>query len=192
MDFIRPIPTFETEHNFILHIVDVFTNFSLLRPIENKEAVTIAKELWKTICDFGPPKIIQSDQGTEFVNYVLNVLIKLYKIDRKLTMLYHPKANELVKRKNKDATLILNKLIDGTTNHWNEFIPLVQFSMNRIINNKTQSTPAALMFARRFNDLKDYREITLKLQQLAEPLISRIKEFQQTTLLAIRQLEDYY
>ena len=48
----------------LLVIIDVFTGFVLLRPLETNSAEMVARKLWKIFCTFGLPKIIQSDNGS--------------------------------------------------------------------------------------------------------------------------------
>ena len=90
MDLIGPFPMSDSGYIYILHVVDVLTNFSLIRPIKTKEAHEVAEELWKIICDFGPPKVLQSDNGTEFVNSVISAITSLTGIDHRLITAYHP------------------------------------------------------------------------------------------------------
>jgi len=58
------------EHNgfkFIMHVKDHFTKFSWLSALPSKEAVNVAANLRQIFYTFGPPKILQSDNGKEFV-----------------------------------------------------------------------------------------------------------------------------
>ena len=51
---------------FILSVIDIFSRFLWLRPIENKDSEIIARALVDIYNVFGPPAILQSDQGPEF------------------------------------------------------------------------------------------------------------------------------
>lgn len=58
------------EHNgfkFIMHVKDHFTKFSWLFALPSKEANNVATHLRNIFYTFGPPKILQSDNGKEFV-----------------------------------------------------------------------------------------------------------------------------
>jgi hypothetical protein len=54
-------------YNFIMHCKDHFTKFSWLYALTSKEAIHVAKHLREIFYTFGPPKILQSDNGKEFV-----------------------------------------------------------------------------------------------------------------------------
>ena len=53
--------------NFIMHAKDHFTKFSWLSPLPSKEAKHVAEQLRNIFFTFGPPRILQSDNGKEFV-----------------------------------------------------------------------------------------------------------------------------
>ena len=56
----------------------------------------VARKLWEVFTDYGTPKILQSDNGAEFVNKVIDVFTILYEIEPKLSVAYNPKINRLV------------------------------------------------------------------------------------------------
>lgn len=59
-----------TEYKYVLSLIDVFTRFLWLRALPDKAACTVAKELYHIYLEFGPPVILQSDQGSEFKGVV--------------------------------------------------------------------------------------------------------------------------
>ena len=50
----------------------------------------IAAYLFQAFCEFGFPKVLQSDNGMEFVNKIVKALIDTASIDHQLVTLYHP------------------------------------------------------------------------------------------------------
>lgn len=62
----------ERGNRYALVVVDHFTKFAGSYPVPDKKASTIARthfERW--ICDGCRPKVLHSDQGTEFIDGVL-------------------------------------------------------------------------------------------------------------------------
>jgi hypothetical protein len=49
---------------------------------------SIAATLWSLFCDFGVPKIIQSDNGTEFVNRCIKAMTSTFSIDHRCVAAY--------------------------------------------------------------------------------------------------------
>jgi hypothetical protein len=69
-------------------------------PLITKEKHEIAEKLAHWICWFGPPKTIVSNQGTEFINDVLDGLCKNLNIPHNITEAYNPRAKGKVERLN--------------------------------------------------------------------------------------------
>ena len=211
IDLIGPVNTSEEGYSYILTIVDVCTDYTIVRALKNKAMETVARKLWKVMSEFGNPRVIQSDNGLEFVNSLIKSLTTMYGIDHRLTTAYHPSANGLVERKNKEVSRALKKYTDGTYAAWNEWLPLVQMSLNKAISQKTKSTAFALMFGRKFNNFKDFREVELvkdknkgvdelkehwnEFHQIVLPgldkRVNEVKQKQESRLNSRKQLENF-
>ena len=92
------MPDNELEMKYILVCVDVFTRFLVCRAIRDKKAPTVAEELVKIFSILGLPRIIQSDNGTEFANNILAKVAEILHIDQKFTTPNYPAQNGLVER----------------------------------------------------------------------------------------------
>jgi transposase InsO family protein len=90
----------------------------------------IARALWNVMAEYGVMKIIQSDNGLEFVNQVVRELTELYGIEHRLITAYHPSANGLVECCNKDVKIMLRKYMSGEAGNWELWLPLVQLCIN--------------------------------------------------------------
>ena len=140
----------------LLVVIDVFTGFILLRALKNTTAHSVANELWKIFADFGLPKIIQSDNGSEFVNDIIKILVKLTGIDHRFISPYNPRADGKVERSIGTVMSIIKKSLHGTSNNWDMFVSFAQLSFNNKISSLTGSSPFSLMFGRSLNDMVDY------------------------------------
>ena len=156
IDLIGPLPESEEGFCWILTVVDVMTGFTLIRALHSKTQEEVAKALWQLICDFGSPKIIQSDNGTEFVNSVIHELINLYGIEHRLITAYNPRADGLVERKNKEIGRLLKKQMKGSTAQWQLMLPMVQLCLNLKELKRTGTEPFTLFFSRAFNGLENF------------------------------------
>jgi len=156
IDLIGPLPMSTNEFRWILTIIDVMTGYTILRALKNKTETETATHLWNLICDFGVPKIIQSDQGAEFVNNVIHQLTSLYGIDHRIISSYHPRADGLVERRNKEIGRILKKQMHAATNRWELWLSFIQLSLNMKELDRTGSIPFELFFGRPFNKFDDW------------------------------------
>lgn len=62
------------EFKWILVYQDHLTKFCVLRPLPNKTAAGVAKELHAIFCLLGAPHVLQSDNGREFTATVVEQL----------------------------------------------------------------------------------------------------------------------
>lgn len=158
IDLIGPIVASRTGHSYILTVVDVLSGYTVLRALVSSTKEAVARELWMIFCDYGTPRIIQSDNGTEFVNEVIEAISKLYGVERRLVVPYHPQANGAVERRNKDVGQVLKKLVEGNFEEWNLWLPHVQLSINTQVQIRTGSTPMSVMFGRDFHGFLNFED----------------------------------
>ena len=78
---------------YLLILICLFTKFVFLRALCNKSAETVATVLFYIFCEVEFPMIIQSDNGSEFVNSILSALCSLINVAHRLVTLYNPRAN---------------------------------------------------------------------------------------------------
>jgi len=94
IDLFGPLKTSSQGNKMVLVMTDAFTKYAEAIAIPNKEAETVAMEifiLW--ICRFGSPIQIHSGNGTEFVNKLNKELFKLLEIKHTTTTPGHPQCN---------------------------------------------------------------------------------------------------
>lgn len=72
MNIVEPLPETTKGNSYILTIQDHLTKFSLAIPLKFITAIQVADALLKYfICIFGAPKIILTDQGTNFTSNLM-------------------------------------------------------------------------------------------------------------------------
>ena len=68
IDLVFGLPETNENYRGILVITEYVSKYPYAVPIRSKTAEEVAQHLFQYISIFGPPKILQSDQGTEFNN----------------------------------------------------------------------------------------------------------------------------
>ena len=116
----------------------------------------VAWALWEMFCVIGPPKIVQSDNGTEFVNQVIEALMIHEGIHHRFVTAYHPEGNAKVESTNRTVSLVIVKMMAGDTEFWEMYVPLTQLIYNTKIREVTMTSPFSMMLNRRSNPLIDY------------------------------------
>jgi transposase InsO family protein len=142
--------------NFVLIIVDICTRMVFLRPLKVKSMYAVAHELFKLFIDIGFPRILQSDNGSEFVNRVMKAMIRECAMQHRTITPYHPRANGVSERFVRTAKDALLKELRGAETQWVEKVPHVQLAMNLKVAALHASSPFSLFFGRKFNFFGNY------------------------------------
>lgn len=98
LDLVGPLPQ-SNGHTFILTLVDRFTRWPEAIPIRNINASTVADaflRIW--VARYGVPKVVTTDQGTQFMSNLFRELSSLFGMHHIHTTSYHPQSNGMVER----------------------------------------------------------------------------------------------
>jgi hypothetical protein len=145
------MPTSENGYSYFLVVVDLFTSFCLTRPQKTKGAEETAQNLYTIFCEWGPPKVLQSDEGTEFVNKVLTEVGNLMGVELKVSTPHYKHSTGSVERLNRTISTSLKKMLNGMLAVWDVALPAVTHHYNTTVRSLTNSSPYALMFCREHN-----------------------------------------
>jgi hypothetical protein len=156
-DLAGPLPvTNEKQSVYLMVIVDICTKYVILRALPNKQSDTVAKCLIEVFGDYGFPRIMQSDNGREFKNSLMSEIAKHLGIDRRYSCPYHSQGNGASESEVKTAMSTLRKMVKTNMRDWDNYLPMVQLSINYKMRNRTNSSAFSLMYARKLNPIKDY------------------------------------
>jgi hypothetical protein len=108
---------------------------------------------------------MQSDNGLEFVNQLVEQLCRQAGTDKRLTSPYHPRANGLAERFVQTTTMVIKKQLSGKRNDWDLYVPSTQLAINTKTMALHGSTPFSLFFARAFAGFRDFRHDDMSKEQ---------------------------
>ncbi len=125
------LPTSSEGHQYLLVTIDHFSRYSILVPLKDKTATTVATALiGKVFCPFSTPKRTLSDNGIEFNNSILSEICKQIDIRKTNIVAYHPASNGLVEKKNRKILSHLRSLVGSNSQAWHIWMPQVAASLN--------------------------------------------------------------
>lgn len=153
MDSIGPLPESTAGFKHILVIVDCFSRWVELYPCHTVEAEEAAKHLISFVGRFGCPKEIISDNGSQFVNEVIDSFIKVFGAQHLLTIPHSKEENAIVERVNKEVMRHLRHWIydKNIIDEWEQAIPLIQRIINTAVHSSTGYAPAQVVYGNRVN-----------------------------------------
>ncbi|CAF1072263.1 unnamed protein product [Didymodactylos carnosus] len=138
------------EYKFLMNYQDHFNKFTVLRPLKNKTAVEVGRELVNIFSLFGAPTILQSDNGREFVNHIIDSLAELWpglKIVHEKPR--HPQSQGSVEKCNHDIETKLTVWMQEHRNaKWTEGVPIAMYQKNTSFHSRLKMTPYEAFFGR--------------------------------------------
>lgn len=98
IDIVGPLHAYEGYQD-ILTMIDRFSRWVEAVPLQEISAQTVARAFFDTwVSRYGAPKVITSDQGSQFESRLFTALLSLIGCERIRTTAYHPAANGMVER----------------------------------------------------------------------------------------------
>ena len=150
VDSIGPLPKSRSGKEHLLVIIDNFSRFVELYPIQSVESKEAARCLLQFVGRYGIPLEIVSDCGTQFVNELITEFVRLVGADRILTIPHSKEQNAIVERCNKEVLrkLMFIMLEKHNTKDWDEFYPIVQRILNASVHSALGTSPASILFGK--------------------------------------------
>ncbi|KAJ9535341.1 hypothetical protein OSB04_un001548 [Centaurea solstitialis] len=118
IDFMGPFPI-SNNCAYILVAVDYVSKWVEAMACHTNDAKTVVKFLQKQIFTrFGTPRALISDEGTHFINNVLEEVLRKYEIKHRVATTYHPQTNGLAELSNREIKGILSKVVKPHRKDW--------------------------------------------------------------------------
>jgi len=147
MDFGPSVPV-----RWALSILDQHSRYLQIVPLRRATAAAVHRAFldhWVTI--FGPPRVIQTDNGVQFTSNIFRELTKLMHATNHYTIRYHPQANGMVERTNRVVKSALTALVNNRPRVWHQFVPELRLQINSAIHRTTGEQPLYLLTGRHAN-----------------------------------------
>ncbi|XP_035699879.1 KRAB-A domain-containing protein 2-like [Branchiostoma floridae] len=140
----------DRDYRWVLHIQDHFTNYSWTHPLTSTQALEVADKLVQTFCLFGSPRILQSDNGEEFVAEIINELAEKWPgpvIIHGQPYACLPQSWGCIEQANEDLQLKLREWLEEHPDKgWAEGLQHVTYAMNTTVSTTTGRSPYTVVF----------------------------------------------
>ena len=128
------------------------TKFLILIPLNNKTAEEVTNAFSRVVLpNYGPPKVLITDRGTDFVNKQLKRWCIALGTDKKSTTPANPRADGLAENAVKTVKDMIVAFINAHQTNWDKHLPIIQYNYNTTVNDATGHDPYFLMFGRSAN-----------------------------------------
>ena len=183
-------------YKYILVCIENFSKYIELFPLPKTDSETIASCIYHGILlRYGTPKRIFSDNARNLTSEVIQSLNKLMGTKHFKSLPYAPFTNGMAEKAVQVVATHLKKLLIDRPKDWNNFLPIIMFSHNNMINLATGFSPNFLIYGREIPNLFD---VTYKTQSELPPaaqtsdIIRHIFENRELAKAIIRENSDKY
>ena len=147
IDLVGPLPITTCNNRYIIVATDYLTRWPEAQAVPDAGALTLAKFIFtEIVCRHGIPKIILSDQGSNFRSDMIKALCENFLIRHKFSSPYHPQTNGMVERLNRTLCESLAKV--ETSEDWDINLPAVLLAYRTKKHATTGYTPFQLTYRR--------------------------------------------
>ena len=144
MDLLDMSVTTPKGNQYVLVMVDCFSQWTEACPLPDKTALSVADAFFQHIvCRFGMPSVIHLDQGREFENKLMQELCLLCGAHKTRTTPYHPESDGMVERFNRTLLMMLAMFTGENRDDWDDLLPAVMMAS---VHESTGYSPYRLMF----------------------------------------------
>jgi transposase InsO family protein len=151
------LKAYKTTNNgfcWILTTIDVYSKYAKAFPLKTKSSMDVCNALESLFTTFGPPLILQSDNGKEFTNSEIKDLCERYNVRLVHGRVRHPQTQGQVERLNQTITRSLAKNIEANGEDakeacWIKYIDKVVYDYNIAVHSATNKSPFEIFLKRK-------------------------------------------
>ncbi|KAL0373856.1 UNVERIFIED_CONTAM: Gag-Pol polyprotein [Sesamum radiatum] len=183
IDILGPFPQAVAQKKFIVVAVEYFSKWvkaEALAKITEREMINF---IWKNIiCRFGIPRVLISDNGTQFKGKAITAWCKELKIQQNFTAVRNPQANGQTEVTNRTILQHLKTRLEGAKGSWVEELPGVLWAYRTTPRSATSETPFCLVFGTEAIIPAEIGEETQRIAQYEKERNQEERTFNLTTI----------
>ena len=149
LDTMGPFPPDEAGNCYIIVAIDCFSRVVELKATKDASAEAAASLMLEVFGRYGPPLMIHSDNGQQYVANVIKEFLALLSIGQSTTLPYRPQANGICERANGEVLRHLRAITMENPEFrstWSKYLPLVARIMNYSFHSAIGTYPARVLF----------------------------------------------
>lgn len=155
VDTIGPMTTTNDGNKYAITLICDLTKYLVTIPIQNDKANTIAKGIFENfVLNYGTPKRIRTDRGSEYRNSIIKELCELLKIQHDFSTAYHHQTVGSIERNHKTYNEYIRMYADA--DDWDVQLRYFTYCYNTSFCStfNHQYTPFELVFGRWANEIQ--------------------------------------
>jgi len=181
IDFVGPLPTTQKGNSYLLVLVDTFTKWVEVFPMKSDKGEFVVEKLMETCCRFGFPRILISDNGSNFASDEFAAVCDAFNIAQKFCPTYWPQANP-TERQNRNIKDYLRRYCK-VHRQWDINLPLMAYNLRTNCVGTTTYTAAEMLMGRNLND-----PFAVKIQNITPPINEDYRKYRDKVKLKLESI----
>lgn len=146
IDCVGPLPKTKKGNSYLFTVMCATTRYPEAFPVKKINAKIITDKLISFFTVYGIPKIVQSDQGSNFTSELFREVMRKMGIKQYLATAYHPESQGMLERFHQTFKSMLRKYCLETENEWDDGIGLLLFAIRDCKQESLGFSPNELVF----------------------------------------------
>ena len=147
----------EDGNKHVLGLVDAFSKYLILIPVEDHKSATVAQCLMEhVLLPYGMPQEIASDNASDFTSDFRKEMYAGFGITRKVSTPFRPQSNGQIERMFSTMRSILAALASKAPSNWDHYLNLTAHCYNTSFHATIKDTPFHIMYGRDPNPLPEH------------------------------------
>ena len=146
IDCVGPLPRTSAGNEYLLTIMCAATRFPEVIPLRNIKTQSVVKALLKFFAQFGLPKSVRSDQGSNFTARLFDQVMAELGIVHYCSSAYHPQSQGALERYHQTFKNMLRTYVFQHEKDWDLGVPFLLFATRDSVQESLGFTPFELVF----------------------------------------------
>lgn len=132
IDCVGPLPRSKSGHLYLLTVMCLSTRYPAVYPVRSINTKSILKALTAFMSTFGIPRVIQSDQGSNFMSRQFAKALRQLKISHNISSAYHPQSQGALERFHQTLKSLLRSYCVELGSDWEEGLPWLLMGVREV------------------------------------------------------------
>lgn len=146
VDCVGPLPRSKAGHCYLLTVMCQSTRYPEAFPLRSITTRSVLKALTSFMSTFGIAKVIQTDQGSNFMSRQFAKALKQLKARHNISSAYHPQSQGALERFHQTLKSLLRSYCTELGGDWEEGLPWLLLAIREVVQESTGFSPNELVF----------------------------------------------
>ena len=147
VDCVGPLPPSKSGCKYLLTIMCQSTRYPAAYPLRSITTKAVVKALSRFISIFGIPRVIQSDQGSNFSSHMFKKVLHLLRVKHNQSTAYHPQSQGALERFHQTLKSLLRAYCTEMDRDWEDGMPWLMLAAREAVQESTGFSPNELVFS---------------------------------------------